>query len=423
MGNLTIAGLGERVGQELGLSDWVTIDQPRIGTTFASCTGDHQWIHVDVERARRESPFRGPIAHGYLTLAMVAPLAMQVGVIPTDAAAGLNYGIDKVRFLAPVPAGARVRLRVVLAGLEPREGGQVIMKTQNTLEVEGSEKPALVAETLTLLLPAAGRTAMSTDNRSPASSTVEISEEASRNTLALNPLVGIQGQDLVDSAGILFRAFMNEPKVATEQWLSFVGELGSIVAGKSETCAEGGRQAVFGSDMEGEFAAQQPAQGLSRVGRGRVNGLVDKTSLSDIDKARAHLVTEILIDAVAPTNAILTNPAAVRKFIDTGGQSLWHGLKNYFDDLTRNRGMPSMVDTSAFKVGENLAVTPGAVVLRNELLELIQYMPMTATVRKRPLLITPPQINKYYALDLSPEKKHGPLPARERNPDFRCQLA
>jgi acyl dehydratase len=153
--NLTLAGLGERVGHELGLSDWVKIDQPRIDT-FASCTGDRQWIHVDVERAKRESPFQGPIAHGYLTLAMVAPLAMQVGVIPIDAAAGLNYGIDKVRFLAPVPAGARVRLRVVLGGIEPKEGGRVIMKTLNTMEVEGSEKPALIAETLALLIPASG---------------------------------------------------------------------------------------------------------------------------------------------------------------------------------------------------------------------------------------------------------------------------
>jgi acyl dehydratase len=155
MSNLTIAGLGERVGHELGLSDWVAIDQPRIDA-FASCTGDRQWIHVDVERAKRESPFRGPIAHGYLTLAMVAPLAMQVGIIPSDAAAGLNYGIDKVRFLAPVPAGARVRLRVVLVGIEPREGGQVVMKTLNTMEIEGSEKPALIAETLALLVPASG---------------------------------------------------------------------------------------------------------------------------------------------------------------------------------------------------------------------------------------------------------------------------
>ena len=84
---------------------------------------------------------------------MVAPLAIQIGVIPKDAAAGLNYGIDKVRFIAPVPAGARVRLRTVLLDAEPRDGGQIIMKTQNTLEIEGSEKPALIAETLALLLP------------------------------------------------------------------------------------------------------------------------------------------------------------------------------------------------------------------------------------------------------------------------------
>ena len=155
MGDFTVAEMSKHIGKELGVSDWVTIDQSRIDT-FASCTGDHQWIHVDVERAKRESPFRGPIAHGYLALSMVAPLSMQVGILPKDSAAGLNYGIDKVRFLAPVPAGARVRLRVVLAGVEPREGGQAIMKTQNTLEVEGSPKPALIAETLALLIPAKG---------------------------------------------------------------------------------------------------------------------------------------------------------------------------------------------------------------------------------------------------------------------------
>jgi acyl dehydratase len=155
MSSLTLAGLSQKVGQELGVSSWVKIDQAQIDA-FASCTGDHQWIHVDVERAKQESPFRSPIAHGYLTLAMVAPLSMEIGVIPSDAAAGLNYGIDKVRFLAPVQAGARVRLRVALVGIEPREGGQMIMKTLNTLEVEGSEKPALIAETLALLIPAAG---------------------------------------------------------------------------------------------------------------------------------------------------------------------------------------------------------------------------------------------------------------------------
>jgi polyhydroxyalkanoate synthase subunit PhaC len=246
-------------------------------------------------------------------------------------------------------------------------------------------------------------TAMSMENSSPASSTSETFESASRNTLALNPLVGIQGQDLVDSAGILFKAVTNEPRVATEQWLSFIGELGSIIAGKSERAPKAGDRR-FSDPVWKESSLHKSLLKAYLAWGEAVNGFVDKTSLSDLDKARAHLITEILIDAVAPTNAMFTNPAAVRKFVDTGGQSLWHGLKNYFDDLTRNRGMPSMVDTSAFKVGENLAITHGAVVLRNELLELIQYTPTTATVRRRPLLVTPPQINKYYALDLSPDK-------------------
>src|SRR6201987_2765000 len=245
--------------------------------------------------------------------------------------------------------------------------------------------------------------AMNMEDRSAASSTPEMSEAASRNTLALNPLVGIQGKDLVDSAGILFKALMREPRVATEQWLSFLGELTAIIGGNSERAPKAGDRRFSDSTwkesrLHGGLLKAYLAWGEA------VNGFVDKTSLSDIDKARAHLITEILVDAVAPANAMLTNPAPVRKFVDTGGQSLWKGLKNYFDDLAKNRGMPSMVDTSAFKVGENLAVTPGAVVLRNELLELIQYTPTTAKVWKRPLLVTPPQINKYYALDLSPDK-------------------
>ena len=244
---------------------------------------------------------------------------------------------------------------------------------------------------------------MSTENRSPESPASDMSEAASRNTLALNPLVGIQGQDLVEGAGILFKAVINEPKVATEQWLSFVGELGSIAAGKSERAPKAGDKR-FADPTWKESSLHSGLLKAYLAWGEAVNGLVDKTSLSDIDKQRAHLITDILIDAVAPTNTMLTNPAAVRKFIDTGGQSLWSGLKNYIGDLTQNRGMPSMVDMSAFKVGENLATTLGAVIFRNELIELIQYTPTTPTVRKRPLLITPPQINKYYALDLSPDK-------------------
>src|SRR6201988_803191 len=139
------------VGRSLGKSEWVTIGQDRIDQ-FATCTGDRQWIHVDVERAKRESPFGVPIAHGYLTLALVGALVTELGVIPPDPASGLNYGLDKVRFIAPVKAGARVRLRASLAAAERQDGGRVLLKLQSTLEIEGEPKPALIAEVLCMLI-------------------------------------------------------------------------------------------------------------------------------------------------------------------------------------------------------------------------------------------------------------------------------
>jgi len=139
------------VGRELGEASWVTVDQERIDQ-FANCTGDRQWIHVDPERARRDSPFGGPIAHGYLTLSLVAAMVMELGVIPPDAATGLNYGLDKVRFIAPVKAGARVRTRAKLLAAEPQSGGRVLLRLECTLEIEGAAKPALVAELLCLLI-------------------------------------------------------------------------------------------------------------------------------------------------------------------------------------------------------------------------------------------------------------------------------
>jgi acyl dehydratase len=139
------------VGRELGASSWVTVGQDRIDQ-FAGCTGDRQWIHVDAERARRESPFGAPIAHGYLTLSLVAAMVMELGVIPPDAATGLNYGLDKVRFVAPVKTGARVRTRAKLLAAEPQSGGRMLLKLDCTLEIEGEAKPALVAELLCLLI-------------------------------------------------------------------------------------------------------------------------------------------------------------------------------------------------------------------------------------------------------------------------------
>ena len=134
------------VGEPLGTSDWVQITQERIDT-FARATGDHQWIHVDVDRAQAESPYGGPIAHGYLSLSLLPALGWQI-YTTEGATMGVNYGSNKVRFPAPVPVGSRVRLSSVLLDATQRPDGAVHMVVEQTLEIEGHPKPAVVAETV-----------------------------------------------------------------------------------------------------------------------------------------------------------------------------------------------------------------------------------------------------------------------------------
>ncbi|MGY1733337.1 MaoC family dehydratase [Geodermatophilus sp. SYSU D01045] len=139
----TMAEVSGLIGEELGTSDWFEVTQDRVDT-FADATGDHQWIHVDVERAKAESPFGGPIAHGYLTLSLLVPLFAQVFVV-SDTAMGVNYGLDKVRFPSPVPVGSRVRLTATLKDVEQVAGG-LQLTFAAVVEREGSEKPACIAE-------------------------------------------------------------------------------------------------------------------------------------------------------------------------------------------------------------------------------------------------------------------------------------
>ena len=152
MAGHTYSTMPDLVGQSLGTSDWHQITQDAVNE-FANCTGDRQWIHIDVERAKRESPFGGPVAHGYLTLSLVAGLSMEIDMMPDGTAAALNYGLDKVRFLSPVPVGARVRLHVKLLSFERKDNGQFLMKAENTMEIDGGDKPALIAESLAVLVP------------------------------------------------------------------------------------------------------------------------------------------------------------------------------------------------------------------------------------------------------------------------------
>jgi acyl dehydratase len=147
----TLAAIGNFVGKELGVSGWITIDQQRIDD-FAACTGDHQWIHVDVERARRESPFGTTIAHGYLTLSLLPVMQNEVGTLPDGVAAALNYGSNRVRFMTPVKSGARIRDRITLAIADDKGRGRILTTFHHVVQIDGEEKPALVADTLALLL-------------------------------------------------------------------------------------------------------------------------------------------------------------------------------------------------------------------------------------------------------------------------------
>ncbi len=139
-----IAELEPLVGTRLGTSSWLTVTQERINT-FADATGDHQWIHIDPERAVKESPFGGPIAHGYLTLSLIVPMFGEVLTVES-LKMGVNYGLNKVRFTNPVPAGGRVRLAATLKSLEnlPKGGVQVVV--DGLIELEGSDRPAAVVE-------------------------------------------------------------------------------------------------------------------------------------------------------------------------------------------------------------------------------------------------------------------------------------
>jgi len=146
----TLAELSALVGQEVAASDWITITQEQINQ-FAEATGDHQWIHVDVERAKA-GPFGGPIAHGFLTLSLV-PKFFQTAFTIRNSGMGVNYGLNKVRFTAPVPVGSRLRGHLKLLACEPIEKGGIQMTWLVTVEREGSDKPVCIAESLSRRYP------------------------------------------------------------------------------------------------------------------------------------------------------------------------------------------------------------------------------------------------------------------------------
>ncbi|WP_339844964.1 MaoC family dehydratase [uncultured Halopseudomonas sp.] len=143
-----VSELTSYIGKDLGHSEWMTIDQERVNQ-FADCTGDHQFIHIDEEKAK-QTPFGGTIAHGFLSLSLLPTLSAGLLIRPEGLKMAVNYGMDSLRFIQPVRVGSRVRLQSTVLDVTEKKPGQWLIKARSTLEIEGSEKPAFIAEALSL---------------------------------------------------------------------------------------------------------------------------------------------------------------------------------------------------------------------------------------------------------------------------------
>jgi poly[(R)-3-hydroxyalkanoate] polymerase subunit PhaC len=221
--------------------------------------------------------------------------------------------------------------------------------------------------------------------------------------LGPNPFVGFTDQDVFRVFRWMVENAVTHPKAVLEQQAGLLRTFGDVLAGRSTLAPEPGDRRFQDSAWSTNPFYRGWMQGYL-AWRKSFYGVVDAMGLPPADAARTHFIVSLLTEAVAPTNSLLGNPAALKNVLETGGASLGRGLRNFLGDVAANGGMPTQVDKSAFEVGKNLAVSPGAVVLRTEVLELIQYAPASAEVYARPLLVVPPQINKFYLLDLAPGK-------------------
>lgn len=230
----------------------------------------------------------------------------------------------------------------------------------------------------------------------------DVGAQAAERILGPNPMVNIRGKDLLQVAKGIATAALQQPQKIVEHYARFLGEAANIVQGKSKIRPERGDRRWW-----------DPAWGKSKLYGGmlqvylaavnQVNSYIDDIQPEEDDNARAKFLAALINDALAPSNYLI-NPTAIRRFLETGGESAVKGVSNLINDIIYNEGWPSQVNKKAFELGKNLGLTPGQVVFKNDLVELIHYQPQTPKVRSRPLLVVPPQINKYYVFDLSPEK-------------------
>jgi polyhydroxyalkanoate synthase len=219
----------------------------------------------------------------------------------------------------------------------------------------------------------------------------------------LMPLVGFRSIDLFNISQQVIEQAVKQPPLALKHYTNFLLEMGRVMTGQS-TVEPDARDKRFTDEVWKTNPFYRSLLQTYLTWQQSLNAFIDDADLDKKDADRARFALSLFADTVAPTNTLLGNPAAMKKMYETGGASLVRGLTHMLEDLANNGGMPSQVNMKAFQVGKDLAISPGAVVFKNEVLELIQYQPTTPRVYRRPLLIVPPQVNKYYVMDLSPNK-------------------
>ena len=226
-------------------------------------------------------------------------------------------------------------------------------------------------------------------------------ENATEGMLGPNPFIGFRPQDITAAFRELAHQAVQHPAMVLAQEAALLRELIAILSGSSTLAAAPGDRRFADAAWQ-ENPLYRICLQTYLAWANSVTQFVDQSALDQRTKQRVRFAASLLTDALAPTNTLFGNPAALRSTLASGGANLLAGLKNMLADMATNGAMPSQVDKRAFKLGENLALSKGAVVLTTPVLELIQYSPTTDAVHARPHLIVPPQINKFYFFDLSP---------------------
>lgn len=230
-----------------------------------------------------------------------------------------------------------------------------------------------------------------------------LEHEAAQSTTALGPLVGLAREDFVGAVALLLRETASDPARTVRHMQSFGDDVVKILTGKSDLAPDPKDKRFMDPAWRYNPFFRAGAQYYLAVQRGMKHWL-EELQLDELERDRANFIANIIIDGLAPTNTLVGNPTAQKRLIDSGGLSVIKGLKNAYNDIVNNKGMVSQVDKKPFKLGENIATSKGSVVYRDAIMELIQYAPTTEQVHAIPQLTIPPQINKMYINDLSPEK-------------------